>query len=54
MKKLKCPNCKKMNYRKRTIRKNTETICHYCKTKFNAYDSFVKDEKGVENVSSNN
>lgn len=34
-----CPNCKKENYRQRPIRKNTETTCHYCKTKFNAYQN---------------
>jgi hypothetical protein len=39
MKTLICPNCKKENYRKMPVRAKTETICHYCKIKFNAYQN---------------
>ena len=40
VKKLICPNCKMANYRNTPIRKDTESLCHYCKTKFNAYKNF--------------
>ena len=39
-----CPNCKKINYRSKPIHKNTETICHYCKTKFNAYKNYYNEK----------
>ncbi len=42
LKKLKCPNCQKENFRRMPIHIKTETTCHYCGTKFNAHDNFIK------------